>query len=125
MNRIKLIYIIPILIVLPSCATLNQSECLNTDWKALGLKDGENGRTSNYVQKHRKACIKHGIIPNSNHYQTGNKIGIEKYCAGIKGFWLGESGQDYKDVCPIELKNNHLNEYEKGKQMFLIMTEID
>lgn len=125
MNSIKLLFLISIPVILASCATLNKSECLNADWQAIGLEDGSAGRDATYVQKHGKACSEHDSVPDVEQYQLGYEAGLERFCTARMGLWLGETGQDFKDVCPAELGGDYLKGYEKGHRFFRMLEEID
>ena len=125
MSGFKLFFLISIPVVLTSCATLNKSECLSADWQAIGLKDGSYGRDVTYIQKHGKACGEYGVKPDIAQYQLGYKAGLARFCTTSKGFWLGESGQDFKDVCPVEFGDDYLKGYQKGHKRFLTLQEVD
>ena len=125
MHSIKLFVLLSIPFILASCATLNKSECSNTDWQAIGVKDGLNGRDVNYLQNHREACVEHGAKPDVEKYQLGYKAGLARYCTAGKGYWLGESGQDFKDVCPLEFGDAYLKGYKKGHNLYLTLDGLD
>lgn len=56
-------FIISLLLSLSACATISKEEFLNDNWEEIGFRDGTNGRTSGYLQKHAKACSKTGVSP--------------------------------------------------------------
>ncbi len=125
MNSIKFLFLISITIILASCASLNKSECLSSDWQAIGHKDGSNGRDATYSDKHNQACAEFGIKLDAAEYKTGYKAGLVQFCTAEKGYWLGETGQEYKDVCPSELADAYLRGYEKGHYLYRVLQDID
>ena len=44
------------LLLLASCATLSEEECRAADWYQIGVNDGAEGRATDYVESHRRAC---------------------------------------------------------------------
>jgi hypothetical protein len=130
MNGINKLFLISISTILASCAIFNQSpsdqkSCQNADWQAIGMKDGYNGWDTSYLQKHSQACAKHDVNVDAVQYQAGYAAGLEQFCSVGKGYWLGESGQEYKNTCPAELSEAHLEAYENGRRVFNILQEMD
>ena len=56
MYNFRTILVFALLAFLFSCATMNQSECVNENWKIVGMEDGAKGRALSYLSNHRKAC---------------------------------------------------------------------
>ena len=81
---------------------MNESECRNADWRMIGMEDGIDGRQQSYIGKHRQACAKHDITPDSVAYRQGYSEGLKQYCTEMKGFVLGKKGAAYHGVCPPE-----------------------
>lgn len=125
MNRLKLLFIVLLPVVLSACASLSQTECLNADWQAIGFDDGQNGRDLTYVQDRNNSCLAHSVTPDQAQYQSGYEAGLAHFCTAAKGSWLGESGQEFKDVCPAELDGEYRKAYEKGHSFFMMLEELD
>ncbi|MDH5356803.1 MAG: DUF2799 domain-containing protein, partial [Gammaproteobacteria bacterium] len=114
MNSSKLFFLLMLPVVLSACATLSQTDCETANWQETGLRDGYNGRDTNYIQKHAQTCAEYGIKPDMEQYQSGYNAGLARFCTANKGYWLGETGQAFKDVCPDNLNADYLKGYEEG-----------
>jgi hypothetical protein len=116
MTRYPGIFFGLLLLAAGGCATLNESECRNADWRMIGMEDGIAGRQQSYIGKHRQACAKHGITPDMVAYQQGYSDGVKQYCTELKGFEVGKKGAAYNGVCPPESENLFLEGYHFGRQ---------
>ena len=125
MYGMKLFFLLSLPVILASCATLNKSECLDANGQAIGLEDGSNGRDKTYAHKHDKACGEYGVKPDIAQYQVGYEAGLVRFCTAGMGYWLGDSGQEYKDVCPVGLRGDHLKGYEIGHRNYMILEGLD
>jgi len=125
MKSIKLLLVIVTSLVISACATLSKSECKNADWQIIGLEDGSSGRLISYIKNHRKACAEYGVTPNIDRYQDGHAEGLTQFCTAESGFVQGKQGRHYNGVCPIELRGNFLYGYERGRELYLLQSEIN
>ena len=114
MTRYPGIFFGLLLLAAGGCATLNESECRNADWRMIGMEDGVNGKLKSYIGKHRTACAKHDITPDIVAYQQGYSEGLKQYCTEMKGFELGKKGAGYHGVCPPESEKLFLVGYHFG-----------
>lgn len=91
-----------ILLLLPlaACATLSEDQCRSGDWEAIGARDGAAGRTSDYVEKHAKACVDYGIAPNRALWEKGRQKGLPLYCRPGNAWEEGADGRRLSPVCP-------------------------
>ena len=96
---------------------MNKAECLISDWQMIGYEDGARGYGTQRLARHRKACAKHGIVPDLAAYQQGRSEGLHEYCQPTKGFALGSSGSKYAGVCPAELEADFLDAYNAGHHL--------
>ncbi len=103
---------------------MNKSECLTSDWQMIGFEDGVRGSGSQRLAKHRKACAKHGIVPDLAAYQRGRSEGLQEYCQPTKGFALGRSGASYAGACPAELEAGFLDAYDSGHRLWQLKTSV-
>ena len=103
--------------VLFGCASMNQAECLVSDWQMIGYEDGARGYGSERLARHRKACAKHAVVPDLAAYQQGRSEGLQEYCQPTKGFTLGSRGAPYRGVCPAELEGSFLDAYNSGHHL--------
>ena len=109
---------------LTACASLSQDQCMNADWYQLGRSDGEKGYSSTRLSKHRKACAKHGLSPDTSDYSNGRKKGLLYYCTADNGLSEGLKGKSYRRVCPLNLEKKFLAQYEVGKGIYNLEKEI-
>ncbi|MGH1576769.1 DUF2799 domain-containing protein [Planktotalea sp.] len=98
----RLKYSLCLLIALAGCATLSEEECLNGNWQEIGLKDGANGKTSDFIQSHAKACEKVGVVPVQSLWEKGRQQGLPAYCVPQKAYSEGRRGRRLSAVCPAE-----------------------
>ena len=113
------------LVFLFSCATMNQSECVNANWKIVGMEDGAKGRALAYLSNHRKACAEYNVTPDYEDYRIGHAEGLRQYCTYSNGFYLGERGRSMNDFCPDDLAGQYKLGYENGRQVYYAKVEIN
>ena len=111
-------------LALSGCASMNKAECLVSDWQMIGYEDGARGSGSQRLAKHRKACAKHGIVPDLAAYQRGRSEGLQEYCQPTRGFALGTSGAAYAGACPAELEAGFLDAYNAGHHLWQLKTSV-
>lgn len=118
MNRIMLFPMLIGIALLHGCASMNEQECLVTDWRSVGFEDGVAGRTQGSIANYRQACSRHGVTPDLTQYRQGHAEGVEIYCRAGQGFEIGHRGSRYQGVCPANLEPDFLTAYNKGRQLF-------
>ncbi len=120
----------PILIVTASiailggCASMNQSQCLQADWRMIGAEDGSRGLASNTIGNYRGACAKHGITPDLAQYRLGYQEGLASFCTEYMGYTKGRGGYNYVGVCPGDLEPDFLAGYRAGKEIYRVDREV-
>lgn len=106
------------------CASMSKEECLNADWKTVGLEDGMKGNSESTIGTYRKDCAKVNVVPNLTQYQHGHREGARKYCTVAKGYEVGKSGSAYYHVCPADLEPRFLAAYKTGQELYDITRKI-
>ncbi|NIW23465.1 MAG: DUF2799 domain-containing protein [Gammaproteobacteria bacterium] len=106
-----------ITLALSGCATMNEQQCLVSDWRSVGFEDGARGRPVETIGSYRQACTKHGVSPDLESYRSGHAEGVESFCQPVKGFNYGRSGTAYRGVCPADLEYSFLAAYNEGRQL--------
>lgn len=106
------------LMIVQGCATMDQEECLTSDWHAVGFEDGARGYTVDRISQHRKACAQHGITTDLTAYRQGRNEGLRHYCTAQNGFNVGTSGSSYAGVCPEDLADDFELAYSEGKRLY-------
>ena len=103
---------------------MNQAECLNADWRLIGMEDGAEGHLPSYLGEHRSACAYYDVTPNLDAYMSGHKVGVKQYCTAQNGFNEGKHGDSYNGVCPRSLEIAFLPAYEHGYEHYSLSKEI-
>ena len=104
---------------------MNESECINADWRIIGMEDGADGRLPSYLGEHRSACAYYNITPDLDAYMQGHEIGVQQYCTPANGYAAGQRGNKYNGVCPLQLEAAFLEAYDHGYEHYAIQSEID
>jgi len=104
-------------LALSGCATMNEQQCMVSDWRSVGFEDGALGRPVATIGNYRQACTKHGVSPDLETYRSGHADGVESFCQPVKGFNYGHSGAAYRGVCPADLEYSFLAAYNDGRQL--------
>ncbi|WP_051278809.1 DUF2799 domain-containing protein [Chitinilyticum aquatile] len=108
---------------LSGCAALTESECRVGDWYGLGLRDGQQGRTSQ-IAAYYEACRDLGVKPLLADYNRGRNQGLLAYCTPENGYRVGLAGDSDNAVCPAALQPAFQRAHERGRQRYLIVSEI-
>lgn len=111
-------------LTLSGCASMDLAECQTADWETIGYQDGADGRPSEDISRHRKACAKHGVTPILASYIDGWHDGVERYCVPQTGFNAGASGRHYAGVCPGDLEEDFLIAYSDGNQLHILKSSV-
>lgn len=112
-------------LLLAGCASLSPEQCLHADWRQIGYTDGVRGLSGAQIDEHARACAPQGIRPNLDAYLAGRAQGLTSYCQPQNGFELGRRGvaQIIGD-CPENLKWAFQDQYNQGRQIYLIESEL-
>ena len=105
------------LMVLASCATLNEDQCRTVQWFDLGQQDGAAGRAGNHVEQHRRACAEHNLPVDDQQWRVGWDQGIRLYCTPENGLLQGRQGSYYANSCPADLKVGFESAYQVAKAL--------
>ncbi len=111
-------------VLISGCTSMSKEECLNADWKMVGLEDGINGNPESTIGIYRKDCAKIHVVPNLALYQQGHREGVRKYCTAAKGYDVGKNGGAYYHVCPADLEPRFLTAYKRGQELYDITRQI-
>ncbi len=107
-----------------ACATLPRDECRQADWRAIGYEDGLKGYPALRIGAHRKACARHGVIPDLRRYAEGRDAGLLEFCRPANGYRLGRAGIDYAGVCPAAGEADFLEAYYAGRELHSLEARI-
>lgn len=112
------------LVALGGCASLSEEECALSDWHTIGFEDGSRGYPAERIGDHRKACAKHGYVPDFAAWEAGRNEGLALYCQPARGFNLGSAGGQYQGVCPADLEPQFLDGYRAGVELYNLRSNV-
>ena len=113
------------ILALTGCATLSPDECRTANWHSMGFEDGAAGNRATRLAEHQGACVKVGILPDAQSYAAGRAEGLKSYCTAEAGYRSGRRGDNYQGVCPADTMHSFMPAYERGRNYYEIMREID
>jgi hypothetical protein len=102
-------------LLLGSCATMSEDQCLAGAWGEVGYADGQAGYAMSRLDEHAEACAKYGVVPEVSVYQSARADGLLRYCTEARGFEVGRRGETYNGVCTPEQESEFLPAYEDGR----------
>lgn len=117
--------ILSALVVLTSCATLNEDQCRTVQWFDLGQQDGAAGRGEGHIEEHRRSCAEHKLPVDEDQWRTGWEQGIRLYCTPENGLLKGRQGSYYANSCPAELRVGFETAYQVAKALHDARTARD
>lgn len=124
MRRLQVLGLAVAVGALAGCASMSQEACLQGDWYAQGVKDGEAGRPQSRLDDHAKACAKAGVIPDAAPYFQAREQGLKFYCTQDRGFREGRDGDSYHGVCPPGAERGFLVGYADGQLVHAAVSRL-
>ncbi|MEM7379211.1 MAG: DUF2799 domain-containing protein [Pseudomonadota bacterium] len=122
----RLLSVAAVCVGLSGCATLSKEECLSADWAAIGERDGAAGyEPQARFAGHTKACAKVSITPDRLAWNSGFDRGLARYCTPQNGLYVGQQGNSYQGVCPVETASAFLESYQVGFSAYTAQSELD
>ncbi|NNE89596.1 MAG: DUF2799 domain-containing protein [Silicimonas sp.] len=110
--------------VLAACATLSEDQCRAGDWHTIGRADGADGRRSDFIVQHAKACNKIGIAPVRAEWEEGRQEGLLLYCRPRRAYDEGARGRRLSPVCPLEDLSRLERANDRGLRWYRIGQDI-
>lgn len=114
----RILLITSLIAALNGCAVMNEGECKNANWYAIGFQDGSQGASANAAGSRSSACAEYNVKLNFTEYQQGYNQGIKQFCNASSGFYAGSNGYQYQGVCPSQLAPDFLSGYRQGQQLY-------
>ena len=121
----KKLAIAALAVLVSSCASMSEEECMVADWHALGFEDGAAGQQIAQLSRRRQACAEHGVRPDTEAYRAGRSEGLRLYCTEQRGYRLGRAGGGYSGVCPANLEEQFMPAYQAGRDIFLAQQAVN
>ena len=113
----KLWFLLLGLIFLGSCASISEKTCRAGEWRTVGLKDGEKGKTLEQLIEYQNDCGEYGIQPDKHQYKIGLTQGYLTFCEK-KGYSLGKKGDNRSIPILCRDVSTFLPARKKGVQEF-------
>ncbi len=119
LRQVKVIIVLAVLAgIMSGCATLNENECMSADWYQIGFSDGVKGEPESYLEKHRKACSKHGVRTDMSEWLIGREEGLRRYCTAERGYEEGLVNKQYHGVCTGSAGREFEQAYQRGNDLY-------
>ena len=112
--------VIASVLVVSSCSSISEQECVQGDWYSIGVNDGKDGADIKRYQKYQKECASHGITADFARYQQGYQQGLVFYCDFAHGEAHGRSGASYNTACSGRLEPQFRQGYERGNRWYQV-----
>ncbi|MCY3810330.1 MAG: DUF2799 domain-containing protein [Gammaproteobacteria bacterium] len=109
---------------LHGCATLSEADCVSADWAVMGEADGQLGRPISDLNRYRRDCAEHGVVPDGEAYLAGRQRGLAVFCTEANGYREGRSGASGDPVCPPDLEPGFRHGYGLGRAVHDALTEL-
>lgn len=121
----RLIAVLSLMGVLSGCASLTDEECRVADWYQIGVSDGAEGRGTDRIEAHRRACSDVGIAPNAERWLEGRTRGLRLYCTPEKAYRVARGGGSLSSGCTATEVQRLMPAYEWGQRYWDYEVEID
>lgn len=109
---------------LSGCASVPDATCASVDWYALGVDDGTDGRSLDYLASHDNQCVAGAAEADLDAYRAGRLAGLADYCTMESGLELARSGARYAGVCPVEVEGDFLTGFRLGRHIHRVEVEM-
>ncbi len=117
-GRYQTLLLLTASLLLGGCASLNREDCLQMDFRQIGLQDGKKGLLPERLDYYAHSCSEFGVNIDKLAYREGYEEGLVSYCNTSNAIRLGSSGADYVPVCPVEKESEFFNHYMQGLKSF-------
>lgn len=112
-------------VLLGSCATMSEDECLAGAWGEKGHADGVAGYPVARLDAHIEACAKYQVTPDPVAYRSAREDGLRSYCTSGRGWLEGRAGNTYYGVCRPEEEAAFMPAYEDGQRLHAIEEAVE
>ena len=103
---------------------MSPAQCSVADWKALGFKDGAEGRAPERFVSRQQACVASGYGADQEAYMAGRREGLWGWCQPDRAFRLGLDGNSYNGVCPPELDGMFRDAHAEGSRAHTVVAAL-
>ncbi|MDX9835075.1 MAG: DUF2799 domain-containing protein [Desulfobulbus sp.] len=120
-----LILVIFVTATLAGCASLSRDQCLQGDWYAVGVGDGQLGMPVDRLDQHLKACSQYGVGIDQQRYLEGRADGLAEYCQLDNAFATGLNGHRYQGACPPAMDAPFERANKAAYEVYTLRQELD
>lgn len=113
-----------LLLFLTACASLTEEECRAADWSRIGLRDGAEGRGTDHIEAHRRACAGIGVSPDAEAWLRGRERGLRFYCTPTKAYEVARDGRTLRPGCTVEEIEQLQPGYDWGREYWRLELRI-
>lgn len=110
---------------LAGCASMTEDQCRRADWFERGRRDGGQGEPSTYIDAHRQACAKAGVLPDGTRWLAGWQDGVRGYCTPRSAWDSGAANRSYQGACRDLDEAAWLRWYRSGQDLYRTRRERD
>ncbi len=103
---------------------MSEADCLTADWTVIGEVDGQRGRPLSELNRYRRQCAEHGVVPDTQAYTEARERGLALYCTPGNGYREGRSGARYELVCPVALEPAFSRSHQLGSAVFTSLDRL-
>ena len=119
------VFVFSLLFFLGACASNKLPSCPSSDWSEIGYEDGKRGNTQYSARSMRKACNELEVPFDEAAYNSGAERGAREYCTNVNAYKLGRAGRRYNEICPDDVEEDFLAEYQVGLNHHKIDRDAD
>ena len=112
-------------LALAACTSLTEEECRAGDWFGIGVADGAEGRGTDRIEAHRRACAPAGITPDAEAWAKGRERGLRLYCVPQKAHAVGRQGRAIAEGCTAAELARMRPAWEWGREYWRLELEAD
>lgn len=121
----RVIAALALVVALGSCASLSEEECLAGDWRQIGVNDGAEGRGTDHIEAHRRACAPVGVSPDAEAWLAGREAGLRLYCRPAKAYEVARRGGEIRAGCTSAELTRMMPAYDWGENYWRLELQID
>lgn len=121
----RALLLIATLLALAACASLTEEECRAGDWFQIGVADGAEGRGTDRIEAHRRACADTGVTPDTEAWLAGRERGLRLYCVPQKAYRVGREGRSIAEGCTTGERARMQPAWEWGREYWRLEIQAD
>ena len=124
MRAIPLALLVAAAVAVGACASLTEEECRAADWYQVGVRDGAEGRGTDHIEAHRRACAGIGVSPDAEAWLRGRERGLRLYCTPAKAYEVAREGRTLRPGCTSEEIERLQPAYDWGREYWRLELRI-